>query len=364
MKTLNWYVTRGFLVTFFMAIGILTFGMLGGRMVEIIEQVAMGISFKSFMLFVWYTLPVVLSFTIPLAVMVSVMMVFGRLSADSEVTAMRASGISILQIVSPIILITFLLTGVCCYLQIQVGPPYLYKARQTMSYALVDDPLSLFTAGRQRELGDNRVIYVDNILDDNVLVGIQIYETGKNFQILRDISAASGKLIVNPETRIMTVELYDCVITDRTGQIGGNASVYGNKLSLGFDYGREFNDERVGKRPKYMTMSELLSRIRMDLERNESTTKLEVELNQRIAFALSPIAFLLFGLPLAIQTSRRETSVGLFLSVILAGGFYLLVIICESLTDYSNLYPQYLLWLPTLIYQALGVVLFYRIIQR
>ena len=96
----------------------------------------------------------------------------------------------------------------------------------------------------------------------------------------------------------------------------------------------------------------------------EKMCELEVELNQRIALALSPIAFLLLGLPLAIHTSRRETSVGLFLSVILGGVFFLAIIVFESLTSFPKLYPQYLIWLPNLVFQALGATMLYRVSQR
>jgi len=364
MKTLNLYVTRGFLLTFFMAIGILTFGMLGGRLVQVIDLVAQGIPMMSFLKFILYTLPVVLSFTVPLAVMVAVMMVFGRLSADSEITAMRACGISILQIVSPIILITFLFTAFSCYLQIEVGPPCLGKARMIASLAVIDQPLSLFTAGRQSEIGDNRIVYIDNKIGDNELRGIQIYEVDDDFNIVRDISAAAGRLEVDKERRIMTISLENCIVRDRSSDFGTQSEPSFSDVKFDIDYGKAFNSWEISRRPKFMTVPELLARIRMNVERNKSTTELEVELNQRIAFALSPIAFLLFGLPLAIQTSRRETSVGLFLSVILAGAFYLLVIICESLTDYPRLYPQYLLWIPTLVYQIAGAIMMYRITRR
>ena len=106
MKTLNWYVTRGFLVAFFMAIGILTFGMTGANMIKVLYYVSQGISVWTFCKFTLYILPIILTFTVPWAVMVAVMLVFGRMSADSEITAMRACGVSILQIVSPILLIT------------------------------------------------------------------------------------------------------------------------------------------------------------------------------------------------------------------------------------------------------------------
>ena len=113
-----------------------------------------------------------------------------------------------------------------------------------------------------------------------------------------------------------------------------------------------------------MRLADLMGRIRLTKELNKDTTELEIELNQRIAFALSPIAFLLLGLPLAIRTSRRETSVGLFLSVILAGLFFLSIIMCESLESFPKLYPQYLLWLPNIVFQILGAVMTYRISQR
>jgi len=113
-----------------------------------------------------------------------------------------------------------------------------------------------------------------------------------------------------------------------------------------------------------MKLSDLMGEIRMTKQAQKDTTDLEVELNQRIAFSLAPIAFLLLGIPMAIRTNRRETSVGLFLSVILAGFFFLSIIITESLSGYPKLYPQYLLWLPNIIFQVLGAIMTYRISQR
>ncbi|MBQ6352110.1 MAG: LptF/LptG family permease [Lentisphaeria bacterium] len=118
MKTLNWYVTRGFLGAFLMAIGILTFAMTGANLIKVLDYLSQGISFWTFCRFTVYILPIVLTFTVPWAVMVAVMLVFGRLSADSEITAMRACGVSILQIVSPIMLLTVVLTALCLYLQV------------------------------------------------------------------------------------------------------------------------------------------------------------------------------------------------------------------------------------------------------
>ena len=150
----------------------------------------------------------------------------------------------------------------------------------------------------------------------------------------------------------------------RPAWAGAGTRFYTQELEFSFNYGKQANAQRISVRAKYMTLADLMGRIRLTKELNRDTTELEVELNQRIAFALSPIAFLLLGLPLAIRTSRRETSVGLFLSVILAGLFFLSIILCESLSSFPKLYPQYLLWLPNIIFQILGAVMTYRISQR
>lgn len=370
MKILNWYVTRGFLLAFCMAIAVLTFGMTGANLIKVFDLVSQGISFWTFLRFTGYIVPIVLTFTVPWAVMVAVMLVFGRMSADSEITAMRACGVSILQIVSPILIITFLLTLLCLYLQVEVGPPLLGESRRFMKTAAIDQPLALFEPGRQIQI-ENTIIYIDDKEGENGLKGVQIYTLAPDGKPAQDISAARGTLIVDKEKQVLTVRLFDCLLDNRDAKasgerLGGDGQqrLFAEKFEFGFNYGKQANEMDVGVRPKYMKLTDLMGRIRLTKELNRDTTELEVELNQRIAFALSPIAFLLLGLPLAIRTSRRETSVGLFLSVILAGAFFLSIILCESLSSFPKLYPQYLLWLPNILFQIAGAVMTYRISQR
>ena len=364
MKILNWYVTRGFLLAFFMAIGILTFGMTGANLVKVLDYVSQGISFLTFLKFTLYILPIILTFTVPWAVMVAVMLVFGRMSADSEITAMRACGVSILQIVSPILIITFLLTLLCLYLQVEIGPPLLGKSRTLMSNAAIHQPLAVFEPGKPIEYEDT-VIYIDDKEGENVIKGVQLYRLTSRQEVALDISADRGKLTVDKEKELLNVALYDCLVVNRseTGD-GAPERFFAQEVKFNFNYGKAANAANVSIRPKFMRLTDLMAKIRMTKMIRRDTTKLEVELNQRIAFALSPVAFLLLGLPLAIRTSRRETSVGLFLSVILAGVFFLSIILCESLSSHPKLYPQYLLWLPNIVFQIVGAVMTYRISQR
>lgn len=364
MFILNWYVLRGFLLSFFMSIFILTFAMTGANLIKILDLVSEGASAWAFIQFVFYIMPIVLTYTIPWAVMVGVMQVFGRLSADSEITAMRACGVSIMQIVSPVMLVTVLLTALCLYLQIELGPPLQGKAKALLRDAVLEQPQALFEPGRQIDF-QNTLIYVNDKEPSGRLRGIDLYVlSGKN-DYSQNVTAEYGEIKVEPEKKILNLMMYNCMVENKQkGSMDSVNRFFTKKFELSYDFGKATNAQRLWIRPKHMTLKDLLGRIRMTRELNRDTTELEVELNQRIAFALSPIAFLLLGLPLAIRTSRRETSVGLFLSVILAGTFFMSIIMCDAISNMPKLYPQYLLWLPNIIFQTLGAWMTYRISQR
>jgi len=365
MKTLNLYILKSFLITFGMAIGILTFGMVGARVAQVIDVIANGIPASVFFDFLICMLPVVLTYTVPWSVMAAVMLVFGRLSADSEITAMRACGISLLQIVSPVMLMTVLLSGFCLFLQIELGPALFGRSRSLIRDAAVNQPMAIFSPGKQIQY-ENTILLIEDKVGENQLRNVQMYtiDPGVPGGYAQDISAATGELRNNKENQTLTVLLYDCLTIDKRD----NSRCVHKELRFDFNYGKSFNAANLDKPAKYMTAKELFARIRLTKmlpKRNiKWETELEVHLNQRIAFGLSPIAFMLLGFPLAIHTSRRETSIGLFISVVLSGIFFLLIIFCDSLVDFPHLYPQYLLWLPNIIFQILGAVMTYRVSQR
>ncbi len=366
MWILNRYITRDFLIVFVMAIGILTFGMLGARLVAVLELLSRGIPLEHFFRFILYTLPVVLTYTIPWSVLVATMVVFGRLSADSEITAMRACGMSLLQIVAPLLVIVIGMTAICFYLQVYAGPPLMWEARSLMRDTVTTQPMAMFEPGRQIAF-EGTMIYIDDKVGKNELRGVQIFMFDDKLNLTQDIFAERALLSVDENAMLMKVQLFKCVIGSYSGR-GDKQTIFNDELEFSFDYGKAINEESVGVRAKFMPADQLLARIKIERKRGAATKEdlceLEVELNQRIAMALSPIAFLLLGLPLAIRTSRRETSVGLFLSVILGGLFFLSIIVCESITKFYFIYPQYLIWLPNLVFQALGATLLYRVSRQ
>lgn len=370
LKTLNWYIAKNFMVTFLTAIAILTFGITGARLTSMFDYVSAGGDPSLAFQFILYVLPVALALTIPWAALVSIMLVFGRLSADSEVTAMRACGVSILQIVAPIIALTFGLTCICLYIQLEVGPVNLGKSRSLVRNVAVDAPMALFKPGIPLQFDDMQIMIDSKEQDSNnkdrgTIRGVQIYRMNGD-KLQQDISAAEGRIEVNKETQELEIILTDTLIIDhlKDGQEQERPTAGESRITI--EYGKKFSRKALLQRDKFVGYKDLYARILLARKGNSKaeTSKLETEFNQRIALAISPIAFLLLGLPLAIRTSRRETSVGLFLSVILAGVYYGAILLANVLSEVPMVFPQYLVWLAPLLYQGFGAYYIFKIARR
>src|ERR1700675_3641522 len=105
--TLRRYFLREVAVPFGFGIGIFTFILLIARMLKLVELVVnRGVSLLEIGKLFAYILPTFLEVTVPMALLLAVLLAVGRLSADSEIVALRTSGISVYQMMVPIAVFT------------------------------------------------------------------------------------------------------------------------------------------------------------------------------------------------------------------------------------------------------------------
>ena len=364
MKTLNLYVTKEFCITLLLSIGVLTFALLGANMLKVFKLLAEGVTVFDAMKFLFNIMPSVLGLGIPWAILVAVMLVFGKMSADNEITAMRACGISIMQIISPIILIVFLLTILCLWLQLEIGPVTKLKARQIGRNVVMSNPMSMFQPGEELPI-DNMRVTIGEIDEKGNLKDVQIYVMSKDGSALKDdIQAKRGVLKVDKRKEVIYMTLFDVAIVRYDFETGQPYRWFSTTWTHPIKYGEESNKKNLQKKISFLPIEQLFARAVLDSKRGLPTAPVELELHRRLTLGLSPIAFLLLGLPLAIRTSRRETSLGLLISVALAGLFLALVMIFRSMSQHPEYHPELLIWLPNVVYQVCGIYFIYRIAKR
>src|SRR6266566_9295058 len=120
-------------------------------------------------------LPFSLIFTIPWGLLTAILLVFGRLSADNELIALRSNGVSITRICIPLGGIAVICTAICAWLNVQAAPAAQEKLRSTIFDLATRNPMALFGSDQVIDQFPGRKIYVGK-KEGNKLENITVFE--------------------------------------------------------------------------------------------------------------------------------------------------------------------------------------------
>jgi lipopolysaccharide export system permease protein len=96
----------------------------------------------------------------------------------------------------------------------------------------------------------------------------------------------------------------------------------------------------------------------------QQASALKTETNKRFSFSLASFAFCLIAVPLAITAHRKETSIGFLFSLIVAFVYFFFIIMVDTVRSNPKFHPEFLIWLPNIVFISLGAVLFHRMSKR
>ncbi len=361
MKIIDRYVGTEVLVTSLFAVAVLSLVLILGNVFQ--QVLNHDVPFESLLTFIGYILPYSLTFTIPWGFLTAVLLVFGKMSAENELIALRSNGIGISRICLPLLVIAIVFTGLCLWINVEVAPRAKEKMKGALYHIATSNPLSLFDADQVIDKFTGKKIYVER-KEGASLYNILVYEMNDSGDLLRVIHAREGELEIDLAQKQVLMHLkkiryeeHDQQAPDDFGKIrqGITMSEFTFAISLQSLYDK--NKKRRGL--SQMTLRELMSRTDPS-----QITASRTEVNQRFSFSLASIAFALVGVPLAITAHRKETSVGFLFSIILGLVYYFFIIIADNARNNPKLHPEILIWAPNIIFISLGAWLFYRMAKR
>ena len=361
MKTIEKYVFTSFLSSFLLAFVVLTFVLTIGLLVQIVGYIIDGMPMDLVGKFAAISFPETLQWTIPLALLVSSVLVFSRLSADSEIAAMRACGVNLLSVMKYPVLFALVLTLTGMFINNEIAPRGHEIRRQLTADLSVGDIFELIEPGRKVTDFPNVTLYVGR-KEGRWLYDITATDTSDT-NVVRTLRAE--KALATGEGDDVALELYgvkiDPIEANREGMATGAYVHYPVKVKRK-KYMKKMKDfrffelsERIAKDAEAICSiekggaSEGLKRMREELSKHK------VEMSKRFVFAMASICFVLVGIPLGIRSQRKESTIGMAISLAIALGYYLVVMLMLSLQKNYAVCPEYLIWLPVIVCFALSL---------
>ncbi len=340
-----------------LSLAVLTFVMLLGNLIKIADLVInKGADiFKVGKLFI-YLAPYLFTYTLPIACLTAVLISLGRLSSDNEIVAMRSSGINILHLVIPLLIIGLVFSLVLVVFNDHVIPYTHFASRKTLIEIGIKNPTIALEPGVFIDSFERYVIFVYRI-EENKLFNIRIYEPLGESKSTRTIVAKRGEFISLPDKGIVKLKLVDGTSDEPDPNNPNNFYKLNFKsyfMTLNLIHAQE---DELRKKPKDMTLNELTSEIKNVRSSGVDPTPLVAHLHERLALAFSCVIFILLGSPLALITRRREKSINFGLAFLIVGAYYLLLLGAEALSIQGWLNPEIGMWIPNTIFAILGLIL-------
>jgi lipopolysaccharide export system permease protein len=365
MKILSRYLIKEFLLHLVFCLCVYLFVLLVVKVLKelVMKLITWHLGLDVIVAFMGLTAPFMLQYAMPLAILTASVLTFSKLSADNELVAAQSSGVSVRRLALPVILVVTILCGWAVYSNAEMSPQGLRAARQLVGEALLDklesDPSVLFEPGKEiRDFPGYVVTVGEKDPQTGRLRDMRLTVLDKSCGIHSTYWAEQAEIKVRRQDRKIGVRLFKVggVIHEPTLRPG----VSGEDYSIEFELKDYFG--RMGRSVKWTdrTFSDLLASRRAMLQWGERTTAITLEMNSRLSFAVACLAFALVGMPLGIKTHRRESSIGVLISILVAVGYYGFVVLAQALKDKSDILPVLMLWVPNALCCVGGVWLLWR----
>jgi lipopolysaccharide export system permease protein len=314
-------------------------------------------------------IPFVLTFTLPWGVLLAVLIVFGRLSQDKELLALKASGIGLLPIIAPAIWLGALGSVISFWINASLGPLSRQAFKQIGYEMISSDPMAMFKARETLTKLPNRLLWFDS-KEGTTIRNVVMWELDKDRIPIRAVRADKGVIQADFQASRLIVTLHNARMEERDRQNPNDINAIRpagrfEQLPIEISLDAIFQAD-TKPRITNETMGDLLGLLTdpKGMLLLDNPTPALTELQKRIALSLSCLTFVLVGIPLAIQAQRSETSVGVAISLVVVLVYYFIMITAEAMKKYSAVYPELIIWLPNVLFQGLGIYLIARVNYR
>jgi lipopolysaccharide export system permease protein len=350
-KILDRYIISEMVGPFLLGMAIFTFIFLMNQLVQLADLILVqGVGAWQIFKVLVYTLPSLAVFTLPMAVLLATLVAFGKMSADSEIIALRAAGVSLYRMLAPVNVfaaVAFVATAYTTGYLVPQGN----QALRRLLYEIVREGIG---GGIQEQVFNNDfeglTIFIHNTdVTGNYLEGIVIHDE-RTKDRLQTITASRGTIRQDPGSFRLLLHLEDGAIQ----QVAQGRERFRLLQFKDYDLQLELpvvdpNSKRFRKRVRDMSMREL-GQAAEKAHDPETALPIAVEVQRRYALPVTCFLFATIGVPLGVRSRRSGKSAGFATAIGVILIYYMLMAGGENLALSSALPTFLAVWVPNLLF--------------
>lgn len=346
-KLIDLYVMRHYLSVVWLAF----VGMLGlfyiGTIVDLSDKLFKATVSTSMLIdYLWYSTPQFIYYIIPISILVAVLVTIGSLTKTSELTVLRACGVSLYRLAMPLLIFATLWSGALFGLEEYVLAPA-NKQQKILDNIIRGKPASTVDLTSHHWVvgtEDRFYYYAGYDARSRVFAGLSVYEITRNpYRVARHtfVERARG-------TRAGWSGGPGWAQTFRDG--GGSPRDDFRSKALKLDPPKYFESEQADAQA--MTLGQLQKYVETLKSNGLTTGNYEVDLQRKIAFPLMTLVMTLIALPFGVTTGKRGALYGIGLAIALAFAYQIAFTAFGFLGGAGLLPPALAAWAPDLLFLA------------
>ncbi len=360
MRLLDRHITRELLGPFIFGVATFTSLMLAGKeLFQVTELLAeYHAPVGKVLTFFLMRMPALIVMTLPMAMLLSALLGFGRLSGDSEIVALYAGGISLYRVARPVVILAIVVTGISFVLN-EVVTPKTNSRYEVLRRELMNQPLTSdkpFFVPDVKDGKTNSIVYIQGGFDatKGALRNVAMIRYWNNkpmaFVYAKEAVWKKGNEWSFREGYFQSLGSEQTVTVPFTNSV--TREVEFNKtpdqLTL------------YQKKAEELSFVQLRDFIHVLQDEGADVREYRVMLYQKIALPLACLVFALIGTPLGLRPHRSSSAMGLGLAIVIIFGYWVFMHYMTILGNNGAITPAAAAFIPTLVGSLVGIALISR----
>ena len=355
MRILDRYILGEMIPSFFLSMAVLLLVLFLEKLFRLADLVvSKGVPLMSIVKVLAFAMPSFLVITIPMSLVVASLTAFSRMSSDSEITAMKASRISLYGMIRPVFAFALFAFIVTAFTSLILVPSANVALKVHLFNMVKSSAMVGIEPGVFGTTFDGMVMYVDKMGPHDTMDGVFIFDE-RSAKEPYAIVAKRGSLIADPKSLNVTLSMQDGSIQPPVSDDQSYSLMRFSTARLYLNINSSFaktGDTDISIED--MSNTELFQAINKARQTGKPTYPLETELHKRLSIPFACLIFGLIGAPLGIRKSRSGKSAGVAIALLVFLVYYIILGMAANLAQTGTVSPAVVLLGPELHHGRCG----------